>query len=92
MVNEMEAEQFHRINKALADPHRYELLRRIASCDEMACMDIRAQIRLSAATLSHHIKELTSAGLIEVRKEAKFIHLKLRRKVWKAYLSELAKL
>jgi len=42
--------------------------------------------------LSHHIKELSSAGLIDVRREAKFIHVKLRRKTWKAYLRELSKL
>ena len=88
----MDAEQFRRISKALADPHRYQLLRRIASCEEAACFALRSEIPLSAATLSHHIKELSNAGLIEVRREAKFAHMKLRRKVWKAYLSELAKL
>lgn len=88
----MDAEQFQRISKALADPRRYELLRHIASCEEAACAKLRSVIPVSAATLSHHIKELSSAGLIEIRKEAKFAHIKLRRKVWQSYLAELRKL
>ena len=88
----VQSDQFHRITKALADPRRYEILRLIAGCDEAACSDLHCHFPISAATLSHHIKELSTAGLIDVRREAKFMHIKLRRKVWKAYLSELAKL
>jgi ArsR family transcriptional regulator len=88
----VQSEQFQRIAKALADARRYEILRVIASCDEAACSDLRSHFPISAATLSHHLKELSNAGLIEVRREAKFLHVKLRRKVWKAYLSELASL
>lgn len=88
----MESERFHRISKALADPRRYEILRHIAGRDEAACTDLRCHFPISAATMSHHIKELSTAGLIDVRKQAKFMHIKLRRKVWKAYLSQLSKL
>ena len=88
----MQSEQFHRITKALADPRRYEILRLIAGRDEAACSDLRCHFPISAATLSHHIKELSTSGLIDVRREAKFMHLKLRRKVWKDYLRELSKL
>jgi len=88
----VQSDHFHRISKALADPRRYEILRLIAGCDEAACSKLRCHFPISAATLSHHIKELSSAGLIDVRRQAKFLHLKLRRKVWKAYLSELSKL
>jgi ArsR family transcriptional regulator len=88
----VDSEQFHRITKVLADARRYEILRRIASRDEAACCDLRACFPISAATLSHHLKELSTAGLIDIRREAKFMHVKLRRKVWKAYLGELSKL
>ena len=88
----MTSSHFHRISKALADPRRYEILRRIASCDEAACSVLHSRFPISAATLSHHLKELANAGLVETRKEGKFVHIKLRRKVWKAYLDELAEL
>ena len=85
-------DQFHRISKALADPRRYEILQRIANCKEMACNDLKTDLPITAATLSHHMKELTDAGLIDVRREGKFAHMKLRRGVWKEYLAQLAKL
>jgi ArsR family transcriptional regulator, arsenate/arsenite/antimonite-responsive transcriptional repressor len=88
----LKSDQFHRIAKALADPRRYEILRAIAHSKEAACSDLRCHFPISAATLSHHIKELSNAGLIEVRREAKFMHIKLRRNVWAAYLNGLSKL
>ncbi len=92
----MDAKQFQRISKALADPRRYEILSRIARCrnkgKELACTEVRGCLPISAATLSHHVKELTNAGLIELRREGQFVHMKLRRKVWREYLSQLRKL
>ena len=88
----MEAKQFHKITKALADPRRYEILTRIADGDELACTDLRCGLPITAATLSHHLKELANAGLIELRRERKFVHMKLRRKVWREYLARLRKL
>ena len=88
----MDSQRFHRISKALADPRRYEILSRIAKCRELACSDVRGEIPITAATLSHHIKELVNAGLVEMRREGQFAHMKLRRKVWREYLSQLGKL
>ncbi len=88
----MDREQFSKITKALADPRRYDILSRIASEKEMACNDIRCELPITADTLSRHIKELTNAGLIEVRKDARFMHMKLRRKTWREYLKQLEKL
>lgn len=88
----MDADQFNRISKALSDPRRYEILTRIARSKELACNNLRCDLPISAATLSHHLKELANAGLIDLRREAKFVHLKLRRNVWREYLAQLAKL
>jgi ArsR family transcriptional regulator len=88
----MDSRQFHRISKALADPRRFEILTRIARSREVACSDMRCALPISAATLSHHLKELANAGLIELRHEARFAHMKLRRKVWREYLAQLHKL
>jgi len=86
-------EQIHLIAKALADPRRLELLRQIGSCPKsMQCADIRDCQPVSAATLSHHMKELETAGLIQVMREGKFASYLLRRDVLKAYTEQLAKI
>lgn len=84
--------QFHKISKVLADKRRFEILTRIADEKELACNNLKGCISITPATLSHHIKELSEANLIEIRREGKFAHLKLRRDVWKQYLSRLSKL
>jgi ArsR family transcriptional regulator, arsenate/arsenite/antimonite-responsive transcriptional repressor len=78
------------IARALADPRRCEILEKIGKAGTSACSDIRNCIPLSAATLSHHMKELENAGLVDVQKEGKFVHYTLRRDVLHAYLDRLA--
>jgi ArsR family transcriptional regulator len=86
-------EQIHLIAKALADPRRFELLRQIGSCTDAArCADIKDCHPVSAATLSHHMKELETAGLVRVTREGKFASYMLRRDVLQAYTEQLAKI
>jgi ArsR family transcriptional regulator, arsenate/arsenite/antimonite-responsive transcriptional repressor len=90
---ELTEEQAHLIAKALADPRRYELLRQIGSCKEPSkCIDIKECHEVSAATLSHHMKELEIAGLVRVMRAGKFASYTLRRDVLQAYTELLAKI
>ncbi len=88
----MTARQFSRISKAISDGKRYRILQRIAAERELSCMEARRGLGITAATCSHHLKELHDAGLLEVRREGKFGYMRLRKSVWQQYLKQLAKL
>jgi ArsR family transcriptional regulator len=81
------------ILKALADPKRFELLEKIAktSCP-LGCSAAGSALAISPATLSHHIKELESAGLIQVAREGKFHFLSLKPGVLESLASTLESL
>lgn len=81
--------EFMRIAKAIADPLRCEILERTASMGELSCSAIVAQFSVSQATISHHLKELATAGLLARRKEGQFAHYSFRPEVMSAYLTEL---
>jgi ArsR family transcriptional regulator len=81
------------ILKALADPRRLEMLERLSVCKGSgACSDMREWLPISAATLSHHMKELEHAGLITITREGKFANIALRRDIWQAFLTSLQQL
>jgi ArsR family transcriptional regulator len=85
----VDAEQFQRIAKALADPRRFEILEHIAQQAEVGCRRLCGCFPVRQATISHHLKELASAGLVESRRDGQFVYYRTRPAVLDEYMSEL---
>jgi ArsR family transcriptional regulator len=60
------------VSKALADPTRYRILRGIAGRREVSCQELTGLFGLAQATVSHHLRILTEAGLVSARVEGPF--------------------
>ena len=81
---------FLRVAKAMADTQRCRILERIAAApDELCCSDLVSCFPVSQATVSHHLKELVAAELVDRRKDGQFAYFRFRGDVMQAYLDEL---
>lgn len=85
----LSAKQFELVAKALADPRRMALLESIGSQREYSCQKLCSVFPVTKGTISHHMKELSRAGLIEARKEGQYQFYEVRREVLAAYTAEL---
>ena len=56
--------------KALSDPSRVAIVNRLAGADEVCVCDFTLRLQLSQPTVSHHLRVLREAGLVQVRTEA----------------------
>lgn len=80
------------INRALGDPRRFEILQHIAAGQCVGCSALRTEFPITAATMSHHLKELEAVGLVDLTRNGKFVDVTFRRMTWQRYLAELKKL
>jgi ArsR family transcriptional regulator, arsenate/arsenite/antimonite-responsive transcriptional repressor len=66
--------------QALADPARLRLLSLIAACpgSEACGCDLTSPIGLSQPTVSHHLKVLHEAGLLDRERRGKWVYFKVR--------------
>jgi ArsR family transcriptional regulator, arsenate/arsenite/antimonite-responsive transcriptional repressor len=61
-----EAEATAGLFKALADPHRVKIINLLATSPDPACVcEFTGPLGLSQPTVSHHLKKLVAAGLLE---------------------------
>lgn len=81
----MTPQQRIKVTKALADPTRFQLLQTIAGRGETCCGELVRQFPFAQATISRHLKILTDAGLVEVRRDGPFHYYRMLRDVLEQY-------
>ncbi len=63
--------------KALADPTRVAIVNRLAAADEVCVCDLTAAFDLSQPTISHHLRLLRDAGLVDAERRGTWAYYRL---------------
>ncbi|MBV8151620.1 MAG: helix-turn-helix transcriptional regulator [Candidatus Eremiobacteraeota bacterium] len=64
--------------RALADPHRLAILATLGKAEEHVCVcDFTAGLPLNQPTVSHHLRLLREAGLVEAERRGTWMHYRL---------------
>jgi ArsR family transcriptional regulator, arsenate/arsenite/antimonite-responsive transcriptional repressor len=79
-LSDDEAEATAALFAALADPARVKIVNQIARCDGAVCAcEFEPEVGLSQPTVSHHLKKLTDAGLLEREQRGRWAYFTLNR-------------
>ena len=78
-LSEEQAIETARVFKALADPHRVRIVNLLATSPDPVCVcEFTAPLGLSQPTVSHHLKKLVDAGLLEREQRGTWAYYSLR--------------
>ena len=70
----MDHSDVQKISKALADGTRLRIFEAISATNQMSCGELVSMRGVTPATVSHHLKILSEAGLIACRREGQFVY------------------
>lgn len=76
-----QAEQIAPLFKALGDPVRLRLMSIIAASVETCVCDLTDAFALSAPTISHHLRVLREAGLVDAERRGTWVYYRARPEV-----------
>ncbi|HSE80299.1 MAG TPA: metalloregulator ArsR/SmtB family transcription factor [Gaiellaceae bacterium] len=78
ILSDAEAEATAAIFRALGDPARVRILNALATTDGPVCgCELVEPLGLSQPTVSHHLKKLTDAGLLEREQHGRWAYYSL---------------
>ncbi len=79
-LSEADASELERLFKLIADRSRLRILNMLVEADgEAVCVcEFTAMLNVSQPTVSHHLKQLTDAGLLERERRGSFVYFSLR--------------
>jgi len=76
----LDEERTAAVFKALSDPARVKIVKLLASSDAPVCAcEFIPELGLTQATVSHHLKKLTDAGLLEREQRGKWAYFSLSK-------------
>ena len=79
-LSDEEAEATAELFKAFADPARVRIVNVLATSGEPVCIcELIEPLRLAQPTVSHHMRKLLDAGLVEREQRGKWAYFSLRR-------------
>jgi ArsR family transcriptional regulator len=79
-LSDTEAEVTARLFKALADPHRVRIINLLATSPDPVCVcEFTGPLQLSQPTVSHHLKKLVQAGLLDREQRGVWAYYSLNR-------------
>jgi ArsR family transcriptional regulator len=88
----MNRNEIEKISKALADETRLRIFEAISASDRMTGGEIVSMRGVTPATVSHHLKILSEAGLIACRRAGQFVYSQSVPETIAAYAQALAKM
>lgn len=88
----MDHSEVEKISKALADETRLRIFEAISAASQMTCSEIVSMRGVTPATVSHHLKILSEAGLIACRRRGQFVYSQAVPETIAAYTRTLVKI
>jgi ArsR family transcriptional regulator, arsenate/arsenite/antimonite-responsive transcriptional repressor len=88
----MNRSEIEKISKALADETRLRIFEAISATKRMTCGEIVSMRGVTPATVSHHLKILSEAGLVACRRQGQFVHSQAVPETISAYSRALEKI
>jgi ArsR family transcriptional regulator, arsenate/arsenite/antimonite-responsive transcriptional repressor len=78
LLSDQEADATAALFRALGDPARVRILNLLATTEEPVCVcNLVEPLELSQPTVSHHLKKLTDAGLLDREQRGKWAYFSL---------------
>jgi len=96
---QVDAKRMAKIFKALSNENRLELFLEIlkvhetcyeTECAECMITDIMDTLNIGAPTVSHHMKELSNAGLVVTERRGKFLAARINNDIIKEIIEVLS--
>ncbi|SFB61730.1 DNA-binding transcriptional regulator, ArsR family [Cohnella sp. OV330] len=81
-----EVKQAVKVYKALGEPTRIKIAMLLTEEQTLCCSDINSKLEsVAGSTLSHHLKQLTESGLLQLRKDGTYIYYSVNKDIARKY-------